>query len=917
MSKYTASDRKLQAPKNTVTQDTSFSTNGNSDTGIQQLRWLAERGVTFTLPRGRTKGNLEEGWPNQPHTVEEAITHANRQGNVGILTGKHSQNIIALDLDVSFPVIRERLGSLGQTAGVTRSNVQDRGKLLFRIDGELPPSSAWTPAGASSPHAELLANGKQAIGPTSQFDGGYYLLDTTYDILVLKPEQIENIWQSITDAQLYRRPVPRTGDVVKRAEVTDPFVSRVRDAWPTLHIFEHFGWANAGQVGEQNFETRILGNGGLLVKPNHVWYQHSTRTGGDNFDAWAYCRWGFTIQGDKERFKDTLNEMAKEAGIEREAAEVTARLTQDDIIERMAEIKKGIEGTPLGDAIACLLSAEKRELGHLLKARYQWEINAAKALFARCEAALKKRKVAEQGAGRPMIETEDQPLDLMQFQAITALRRANKATPEYPMIYSTANGQVLARVVPDEDSGATTMHLLELNGMANVLAKAALWTRGGLPTVPPAVVATAVYSEKGWGFPALEGVVHYPTFDANGNLCMRSGYNPETKLFYAGSVTLGNTEPTQERIAWAKSLILDDLLVDFPYAEQASRAHAVAALLQPYLMPLIHDVTPVYVHDAPKEGTGKTKHALLGSLIAEGSPALPTAVPTDEDELRKRVATSLADGGRFIVLDNLPNGQALNSGALSSFLTAYDSKERRLQHSEEMILHNRAVWHATGNNITASGELVRRITWIRLDANVMHPSQRQGFRHTHLEAWITKNRAELMTACIVLCKAWVKEGMPMWEERAKGSYERWAGVMGGILKAVGIEGFLENTEQLQETANAGENNFEVFVLAWAERFGTDPVTASDLYPLASRRDNDSTLMQGMISSSGGGAAKPVEYLNLLGEYFTSPKEDGRRKALGNLLAARRGQVFGVYKIIPLGQSRGSSRYRLEVAKPKK
>jgi hypothetical protein len=107
----------------------------------------------------------------------------------------------------------------------------------------------------------------------------------------------------------------------------------------------------------------------------------------------------------------------------------------------------------------------------------------------------------------------------------------------------------------------------------------------------------------------------------------------------------------------------------------------------------------------------------------------------------------------------------------------------------------RCLWIATGNNPEFSNEMARRLVRIRLAAEEERPWQRSIFRHPDLMAWVRKNRARLVHACLILCQAWIAAGRPH-GIRIVGSFEGWAKVMGGVLETVGIEGFLGNLENI-------------------------------------------------------------------------------------------------------------------------
>ena len=142
----------------------------------------------------------------------------------------------------------------------------------------------------------------------------------------------------------------------------------------------------------------------------------------------------------------------------------------------------------------------------------------------------------------------------------------------------------------------------------------------------------------------------------------------------------------------------------------------------------------------------------------------------------------------------------------------------------------RCVWIATGNNPEFSNEMARRLVRIRLDAHVERPWQRGEFRHPDLMTWVRANRARLVAACLTLCQAWIAAGRPR-GHKTIGSYENWAGVIGGILETAGIPGFLGNLEEMMAASDAEGAAWSAFISAWWDRFGTAEVGTSDLFDL--------------------------------------------------------------------------------------
>ena len=201
----------------------------------------------------------------------------------------------------------------------------------------------------------------------------------------------------------------------------------------------------------------------------------------------------------------------------------------------------------------------------------------------------------------------------------------------------------------------------------------------------------------------------------------------------------------------------------------------------------------------------------------------------NEDEWRKRITAKLRQMPPMVLIDNL--SRRLDCPALAAVLTAPFWEDRILGVSEMARLPIRCTWIATGNNPEFSNEIARRLVRIRLDANVERPSQRSGFRHPRLIAWVRANRARLVAACLTLCQAWIAAGRPK-GGRVVGSFESWSEVMGGVLEVAGIEGFLENIDETSEGSDVETAAWAAFIGAWWRDFGGRPVGTVNLYVLA-------------------------------------------------------------------------------------
>ena len=404
------------------------------------------------------------------------------------------------------------------------------------------------------------------------------------------------------------------------------------------------------------------------------------------------------------------------------------------------------------------------------------------------------------------------------------------------------------------------------------------------PARPPTDVANDILALPSLPFPGLRGIAYVPQVLPGGAILARDGYDPETGLL----LRLHGLEGIQTDLPLekAKKLLVDELLGDFPFIDDGSRAHAVAMLLQPFVLPLITGPTPLYLIDAPTRGTGKTLLSQTIGLIVLGSaPPVMTLVSTG-DEIDKRITASLLEGDVIVVVDNIST--RLASDKLAAVLTTRRYRGRRLGASEMLTVDNDATWVATGNNVEVSDEMARRIMPIRLDTGTERPELRSHFRHADLLAFANQHRPQLVGACLSLIGSWVEAGMPEGEERV-GSFESWAAVMGGILAHAGVPGLLGGRERFTVQADRETTEWAALCGAWWQTFSDHPVNASELFE------------------------DIIQKRKMLLDTWAGRDRDSALKRIGRALSARRDRVFGEFVIRDAGRDSRTrnNAYRLE------
>jgi len=461
------------------------------------------------------------------------------------------------------------------------------------------------------------------------------------------------------------------------------------------------------------------------------------------------------------------------------------------------------------------------------------------------------RSTAPQPAGSkalPTIQTNNRQLKDIVHDAWESVMRLNTL----PDIFSRQQSLVRLRRRGDE----LCVDDMTEDGVYDYISKTALWVKVAKDDVtdvfPPREVAKSMRATPSTALPELESVIACPVFAKSGALIAKPGYHADEKTWYEPATDLNVPEapaaPTPAEIAAARDLLLEELAGDFPFVTESDRAHWMAALLLPFVRRMIHGPTPLHFVEAPCNGAGKSLLCDLVSILATGMACNAQTLPIHEDEVSKVITAELLKGQAIILLDNQNERFKLNSPTLASALTCQGWKGRMLGQTKMLTLPNHATWMMTGNNPNMTTEIARRSLRIRIDpkrdkAWTRHPSE---FRHPKIKSWALENRNALICAIHTLVNAWLAAGKPA-GEASMGSFEDWAGVIGGILAVADVPGFLDCLDEMYRQADADGEEWNVFVQRWWDEFADKPCKVSELNALC-ERENFLLIVRGDKSS---------------------------------------------------------------------
>ena len=404
----------------------------------------------------------------------------------------------------------------------------------------------------------------------------------------------------------------------------------------------------------------------------------------------------------------------------------------------------------------------------------------------------------------------------------------------------------LTRVVETEDGGLS-LESINVDAMMAFASRYANWISrsavGVKEVSPPRQIVRSSLSIRETRFPTLRALVEIPIFDSDETLKTTSGYLPASQMYCSPSVEVGPPETTPEALEAAKDLILNHVFEGFPFVDQSSQAHAVAALILPFCRALIQGPTPLHLFEAPMPGTGKS--LLLGAIsrVVTGRAAEVVTGAKDTDEWRKRLTAVLLEAPSLITFDNLTD--RVDNSHLAAALTAMTWSDRELGASRNLTLPINCTWLASGNNLQLSNEIARRTVLCRIDAGMSRPWQRtpETFKHPGLIPWVIESRTKIIQAALTIVQVGLNS-----KTQARiptlGGFEEWSAVIGKILHAAGIEGFLVNAEQAYDEAVAEEDEWSEFINLWWTRHADRGVRTNELFELAWDENLLSELMGG-------------------------------------------------------------------------
>ena len=310
--------------------------------------------------------------------------------------------------------------------------------------------------------------------------------------------------------------------------------------------------------------------------------------------------------------------------------------------------------------------------------------------------------------------------------------------------------------------------------------------------------------------------------------------------------------------------LLDDVLVDFPFASPAHRSGWFAALMTLLSRAAFADSAPFFLVDANVSRVGKGLLTDAMTMIAEGRRATRYAAPKDQDEMRKAITSVALGGSLYLLFDNIKD--KFGGATLENAMTTGRWSDRILGINRNVDLPLSFIWLGTSNNAALTHDMIGRTCHIRLNTDCEQPALRTGFQHPDLLAYVKQHRRELAIAALSIPAGYIKAGRPDMKLPAWGGFEDWSNLIRNALVWAKLPDPGESRQTLAARADDETSVLRQLMQGWEEL--AKPHTVADA-----------------IKAADGGTAPTLTAL-------MAEIDGDKHRAIGRMLRDYRGRVLG-------------------------
>lgn len=331
-----------------------------------------------------------------------------------------------------------------------------------------------------------------------------------------------------------------------------------------------------------------------------------------------------------------------------------------------------------------------------------------------------------------------------------------------------------------------------------------------------------------------------------------------------------------------KTRNIEDLLLNFPFADKVSKSRAIALLITPFIH--INGIKPIGVYLGNRERIGKDYLASLTRILANDTAGELPPLQNDEETRKTLLALSMANEEFAHFSNNIGH---MNSPSLEQAVTSKVLKGRILGKSEVINVPYNLITTLSGNaGWSLTPDLTYRSVIVALHSNDDNILSREFNSCPALTA--EHYRQEYWNCIKKMFQKWVKKGKPKGKLN-NATFPEWASIIGGIME---VNGYL------------------------------NPLTPTNAGVISSLVDRDGgawkELLPVLHASNGIYSIKEMIQIAINNEMFDFLDfgKHGSRVFFGKLCKKYCGRWFGHYRLhkvgaILIGTNTGKQQYEVE------
>ena len=331
--------------------------------------------------------------------------------------------------------------------------------------------------------------------------------------------------------------------------------------------------------------------------------------------------------------------------------------------------------------------------------------------------------------------------------------------------------------------------------------------------------------------PKVTGLLSHPIVGFNGNKICKEGLDKATGLWFdfGGFNFESDVNGLPVDAKGLVDYVMESLFAEFIFSDEQSKALALAMLLTG-LQRKILDTAPGFLVVANVQGSGKTSLCRLIHSIITGHDMAVNSLDASSTEVHKELISILKQSPEMVCFDNVEDGTELNEARLSKLITSEYYSGRLLGGNQEVRLPTNSLFSFTGNNVTLSSDLVRRMFCIRLTADRERPEERV-FKHNDIVQRSLDVRSDVICACLQIIEGYIKAGsVEDFKGHRSSGFPQWDKMVRfPILWATGVDILDSMTKNREDSTE--HRSMAGIVEGLHEIYGDSAFTSTDLLKL--------------------------------------------------------------------------------------